>query len=137
MKPISNDLRKRIVEARQSRPRPTYEQVSKRFNVGPATVSRVLRDYRENSTWEYAVKPRKRKFVIDVDWLATHVEAHPHDRICDRMDAYEKQFGRRFASSTVSRALKYLGYTFKKRPFSPRNNTCPEFKPTAKNSKNE
>jgi transposase-like protein len=61
--PLSNDLRIRIVEAR-AREGMTYEKLAERFDVGRATVDRVLRLARETGSVEPARQgPRTRPAV--------------------------------------------------------------------------
>src|SRR2546427_3988117 len=59
MADISLDLRRRIVEAYHSGRTATYEATASMFDVGVATVNRLLRRQRE--TGDVMPKPRDRK----------------------------------------------------------------------------
>ena len=56
---------------------------------------------------------------IDLDWLREHADKVPDARLVDRIDAWEEISGRRVASSTMSVAMRAIGWTHKKRLPSP------------------
>jgi len=111
---ISIELRRRIVEAYGSGLSGTYEATAKLFGVGRASVSRLLRRHRE--TGEVKANPVGGNYPprIDLDWLRKHAQGHPDARLIDRIEAWEKVSGRRVASSSMSTAMKKIGWTHKK-----------------------
>ena len=111
---IEQGLRRRIVEAYRSGLSGTYAQTAALFGVGEATVSRLLRRYRE--TGDVKAKPvgGNRARVVDLQWLAQHAQRDPDARLCDRIEDWAEHSGRRVASSTMSNAMRALGWTHKK-----------------------
>jgi transposase len=111
---IPIELRKRIVEAYNSGLSGTYEATAELFGVGRASVSRLLRRHRE--TGDVKAKPVGGNYPkrIDLGWLRDHAQAHPDARLLDRIEAWHKESGRRVASSSMSKAMKKIEWTFKK-----------------------
>lgn len=116
---IGKELREKIVEAYLSRRSGTYEETAKLFGVGRATVSRLLRRHRETGAVDPLPVGGNNPRVIDLVWLRAHAEAHPDDRLRDRIDAWEAESGRRVGSSTMSNAMREIGWSFKKKRRSP------------------
>lgn len=119
--PLSEDLRKRVVEAHLEGGKSTKE-VAKQFEVGTASVKRWARRYRERGD----VKPDKlggvRDRLIDAERLESlghEVEDDPDRTQEEFVDAYEARTGIRVSRSTMARALKRAGYTRKKSPSEP------------------
>lgn len=116
---IQQALRQRIVQAYESDLSGTYAETAELFGVGEATVSRLLRRYRE--TGSVAAKkvggnnPRR----VDLSWLERHAQEHPDGRLGDRIEAWFAKSGRRVASSTMSQAMRAIGWTYKKKRLSP------------------
>ena len=121
---ISPEIRQAIVRAYESGKSGTYEQTAELFGVGRATVSRLLRRHRE--TGSVAAKPvgGNNPRRVDLEWLRSHAVAHPDARLRDRVEAWEAQSGVRVASSTMSQAMKAIGWTHKKRHRSPTKGTA-------------
>ena len=121
---IGIELRRRIVEAYRSGRSGSYQATAELFGVGRATVSRLLRRHRETGDVKpFAVcgnNPRQ----VDLDWLREHARKEPDDRLVDRIDAWEVTSGRRVASSTISKAMRMIGWTHKKRLRSPTKETA-------------
>ena len=124
MADIPIPLRKRIVEAYTQGLSGTYTQTAELFGVGPATVSRLLRRYRETGS----VEPRRRggnnPRRVDLDWLREHARAHPEARLIDRVHAWEQESGVRVSRQTMSVSMRAIGWTYKKRHRSPANETA-------------
>jgi len=92
----------------------SYEEVAEMFSVGRATVSRNLR--RKRATGDVMYKPRgHRGRSIDREWLAKHAREYPDARLQDRADAWEKEGGTRVAPQTISRVLREIGWSYKKK----------------------
>lgn len=112
---IGLELRRRIVEAYRSGRSGSYEETAGLFGVGRATVSRLLRRYRE--TGDVKPLPIGGNYArqVDLQWLRKHAEAHPDARLVDRINAWEVVSGRRVASSTMSKAMRTIDWTHKKK----------------------
>lgn len=115
MPELSLDLKRRIVAAYRSGQSGTYEQTALLFGVGEATVSRVLRRYRE--TGDVLNKPRggNNPRRVDLAWLRRHAEGHPDARLIDRVEAWAESGGVRVHVSTMSLAMRAIGWTHKKK----------------------
>ena len=111
---IGIELRKRIVEAYDSGRSGSYEQTAELFGVGRATVSRLLRRYRESGDVKPLPVGGNYPRQVDLDWLREHAQQEPDARLVDRVEAWEKVSGRRVASSTMSNAMRAIGWTHKK-----------------------
>lgn len=115
MADLSIDLRRRIVDAYEGRRTATYVATAEMFDVGYATVSRLLRRKRE--TGDVLPKPRggNNPRRVNLEWLADHARENPDDRLIDRVAAWKQHSGRSVSISSVSRALRAIGWTHKKR----------------------
>jgi transposase len=130
----SLDLKRRLVEAYRSGKSGTYAATAALFGVGEASVSRLLRRYRE--TGDVQQKPRggNNPRRIDLAWLRQQLEAKPDDRLIDRIEAWEKESGVRVAIGTMWFAVRDCGWTHKKRPTSPASSIGPTSARSAKRS---
>lgn len=127
MRGLSNDIRKRIV-ATYRRGDCTYEDVAKRFQVGRATVSRLLRRYREDKT----VTPRphgggRRRLLSGADEkrLEKYVLANPDWTEHEYASKLTAELGRELNRLVVGRSIRRMGYRVKKSPSSPAKETAP------------
>lgn len=114
MADLSIDLRRRIVDAYLSKRTDSYEQTAEVFGVGRATVSRLLRRYRETGDVQYKPKGGNNPRRVDLEWLAVHAEEFPDARLVDRIEAWEQESGLRVGMATMSTSLKAIGWSFKK-----------------------
>lgn len=123
MATLSLDLRRRIVEAYQSKKSGTYEQTATLFGIGEATVSRLLRRQRE--TGDVLHKPRggNNPRRVDLAWLREDLRANPDARLVDRRDAWHRRAGKRVSLTAMWLAVRACGWTHKKRRWSPVNKT--------------
>ena len=112
---IGIQLRRRIVKAYNSGRCKTYEETADLFGVGRATVSRLLRRQRETGDVEALPVGGNYPRQIALDWLREHADKEPDARLVDRVDAWEKVSGRRVATSTMSNAMRTIGWTHKKK----------------------
>ena len=115
MADLSIDLRRRLVEAYRSKKSGTYEQTAELFRVGEATVSRLLRRYRE--TGDVQDKPRggNNPRRVDLDWLRKHLESYPDARVVDRIEDWVHQGGDRVGETAMLLAVRACGWTHKKK----------------------
>jgi len=112
---ISLDLRKRIVQAYLSGRSGTYEETARMFGVGYATVSRILRRFRE--TGDVLPKPKggNNPRRVDLDWLRKHAESEPDARIIDRIAAWQHESGESVSVGAMWYALRAIGWSHKKK----------------------
>jgi len=115
MTELSLDLKRRIVKAYLFKRSGTYAETAAFFEVGEATISRLLRRYRE--TGDVKNKPRggNNPRRVDLKWLRNHAETQPDARLIDRVDDWEQQSGVRVHVSTMGVAMQAIGWTHKKR----------------------
>ena len=118
--PLSVDLRKRIVAAYESGD-VTRDEVAELFQVGRASVNRLVRRFRETGNIEPSPhgggKPRKLDAKGEKALRGLLVD-RPDATIPEFVDMLERLSGRVVSTSTMSRALARLGFTRKKRPSS-------------------
>lgn len=120
---IGIELRQRIVAGYTSGLSGTYEATAEMFGVGRATISRLLRRYRTTGGVDPLPIGGNYPRQVDLDWLRAHAQQQPDARLIDRIADWEKESGRRVASSTMSKAMRTLGWTHKKRHLSPTSKT--------------
>lgn len=112
---ISLDLRKRIVQAYRSGRSGTYEETARMFGVGYATVSRILRRFRETGDVKPRPKGGNNPRRVDLDWLRKHAESEPDARIIDRIEAWRVHSGKSVSIGAMWHALAAIGWTHKKK----------------------
>jgi len=126
----SFDLRRRIVEAYLEKRSGTYEQTARLFGVGPATVSRNLRRFRDTGNVEYKARGGNNPRRVDLVWLRAHLEANPDARAIDRIAAWEQHSGVRVSETAMYDAIHACGWTHKKRRSSRASGIGPTSKPS-------
>jgi transposase len=117
MKPLSLDLRRRIVAAYE-RGEGTQAQIAQRFGVGQASVERLVRLKRETGALDpkpHAGGTTARITEADRDALIETFAQEPDLRQEDLAERFTAQ-GRSVSRATVGRSLKRLRITRKKRP---------------------
>ena len=126
MTDLSLDLRRRIADAYLSGRTSTYETTATMFEVGSATVNRILRRKRE--TGDVLPKPKggNNPRRVDLEWLKTHAREHPDARIVDRIAAWKQHKGVHVSIGAMWGALDEIGWTHKKRRRWPVNVTDPK-----------
>jgi transposase len=129
---LSLDLRKRLVEAYRSKRSGTYEKTAALFRVGEATVSRLLRRYRETGDVQGKRRGGNNPRRVDLDWLRAHLEAHPDVRVVDRIEDWIRQGGMSVGKTAMLDAIHACGFTHKKRQWLPESVTDHRFKRNAK-----
>lgn len=115
MADISLDLRKRIVDAYLFGRTETYEATANMFGVGRATVSRLLRRYRETGAVDPKARGGNNPRAVDSEWLLVHAQAEPDARLIDRIEAWYDHSGRRVSVGAMWNALQRIGWSHKKK----------------------
>ena len=118
---IPERFRRQVVEAHGRGS--TYREIAGLFGIGEATVSRILRRYREENSC--ALKPRSggHRREIDLEWLEEHALMEPDATLSQRAEAWACKSGSLLHVSTLSRAMRAIGWTHKKRHQWPENAT--------------
>lgn len=136
MSPLSLDLRHRIIRAWQKE-KARVPELAERFSVGTATVKRLIRRFRKTGSVEplpHGGGQRPRIPAEKLGRVRKLVEANPDWSVEELTAAYNRQEGTALSRSTMDRALRRLGFTRKKSPWSPRNATPNALRPGAKAS---
>ena len=110
----SKDLRERAIKYLLSGH--SYRETAKTFNVGTPALGRWKKMFEEQG--DFQDKPRKKFFrKIDPKKLEVYLNDHP--------DAYLREIAGVFGCSiaAVSKAIKSMGYTKKKRTSHTKNRT--------------
>lgn len=121
--PLSADLRRRILAALDAG-EGSQRHIAQRFRVGRATVERLVRRVRETGSMDpkpHGGGQRPRLVETDREQLLAWLEADPDLRQEDIADRF-KQMKRPMSQQAVSRGLRRLGITRKKRRFGPSSN---------------
>ena len=123
--PASLDLRRRVVETYRKGGL-TYAEVAARFSVGVASVSRWLRLARKSGE----PKPRPHgggrvRLLGPEHEKALHklVLAHPDWTEAEYTRELRRQYRMTVSSVTIGRVIRQLGFSRKKRPYSPPRET--------------
>jgi transposase len=134
MKDLSIDLRRRVVNAYRAGISGSYQSTAKLFEIGEATVSRLLRRHRETGDVLYRPRGGNNPRRVDLGWLRKHAQKHPDARLSERISAW-KESGRLSVSVvTMSRAMKAIGWSFKKKHQWHESETKKESKSSARRS---
>jgi transposase len=134
---LSIDLRRRIVEAYQAKLSGTYGKTAELFHVGEATVSRLLRRFRETGDVQQKSRGGNNPRRVDLVWLRENLEAVPDARAVDRIETWVERGGERVSETAMYNAMHALGWTHKKRRWSPANATVRKSKPSARSSRGD
>jgi len=119
MKAYSMDLREKVLRAvDQGYPR---EEIVKIFGVSLATIKRYLKQRRETGMVAPKAIPGrpKRKLLPLLAELPPHLQAHDDWRLEDHCQWWEQTHGVTVSTARMSRAIKRLGWTRKKRRWQP------------------
>ncbi len=129
MRPISPDLRQRIVHARFEEGL-TMGQIAKRFQIPRGTVQNIVERYRDAGTIEPRPANAGRPAAIEGDALRRleqDVEAHPDATLAELLE----RSGLPVTFVTIHNTLKRLGFTRKKKRYVRRSNSGPTSSPGA------
>jgi len=130
----SIDLRRRLVEAYRSKRSGTYAATAALFGVGEATVSRLLRRFRETGDVLYKPKGGNNPRRVDLEWLRQHLAANPDARLVDRIEAWKAHSGKGVSLGAMWLAVRDCGWTHKKKRWSPESKTVRTSKPSGRRS---
>jgi transposase len=121
MKAYSIDLREKVLRAvDQGYPR---AEIIKLLGVSRATIKRYLKQRREmGSVAPKAIPGRtpKKLGLLQTD-LAAQLQAHDDLRLEDQCRLWEQTHGMHVGTTTMSEAIKRIGWTRKKRRWVPLN----------------
>ena len=114
--PLSNDLRRRIVDAYLAG-EGTLDEIADRFAIGPASVTRFVRLYRQ--TGSVAPKPHNgapetRVRAEDIPVLKAWLTENPSLTQQELAQRYTEHTGRSVSQRSISRTLIRHGITRKK-----------------------
>ena len=134
--PLSLDLRKRIVAAYRAK-NGTYVEIAEQFQVGEASVSRLLRRAREQGDLHPDPPGGGNPARIpqeQYETLRTLVAKQPDVVIADLCDQWLRLFKVSVSASSMQRTLRRAGLTRKKRPLPRQKASGSRSKKSAKNS---
>ncbi len=122
---LSADLRKRIVKAYE-RGEGTYEQLALRFDVGRASVARLVQQFRR--TGSVAPCPRgggnpAKVGPDDVESLCELISTLEDPSATDIAEAWSKKTGRPTSRAAMQRALHRFSISYKKSLSEPSSST--------------
>jgi transposase len=115
MDAYSEDLRTKIVEAVQQR-RMNKSEAARAFGVSLSSVKRYTKAVREGRSLSPGKAPGKRP-TLDTKarrLLEAHVEKRPFAKLSERREYLHKVAGVSVSESTLSRALRSMGFGRKK-----------------------
>jgi transposase len=121
MKAYSIDVREKVLQAvDRGYPR---EQIVKLLGVSRATIKRYVKQRRETGTIAPKVipgRPSKKGGLLQAE-LGAQLQAHDDLRLEDQCWLWEQTHGVQVSTTTMSEAIKRLGWTRKKRRWVPAN----------------
>ena len=115
MDAYSEDLRQKIVEALERR-RMNKSEAARAFGVSLSSVKRYAKAVREGRSLSPGTAPGKRPKLDEKArrLLEANVEERPFAKLKDRQEYLERVAGVRVSESTLSRALRQMGFGRKK-----------------------
>jgi transposase len=121
MKAYSVDLREKVLRAVDQGS--SREEIIKVVGVSRATIKRYMKQRRETGSVAPKAIPGRtpKKLGLLQAELAAQLQAHDDLRLEDQCRLWEQTHGVRVSTSTMSEAIKRLGWTRKKRHWVPRN----------------
>ena len=128
MKAYSNDLRKKIVEAYQKKVG-SLRKLADRFGVSFSFVARLVKRFRE--TGSVAPKPHRggaksKLDLVDLFTLRDLANEHPDATLAELSELFFKQTGIKVNGSTISRKLRQLRLSRKKKTCHASERDTPE-----------
>jgi transposase len=134
MKPLSIDLRQRVVDALQSGQ--TRDQVATRFAVSLSSVGRLARQWRERGNLEPRPIPGRARAVPQAakESLQELLVAQEDWTLESLAEAFQEKLGKSISTSALQRNLDWLGFSYKKRVALPASATQRSAPPSKKQS---
>jgi transposase len=123
MKPISTDLRTRIVEIYREG-QLSYPKVAERFRVSESSVKNFVKQWRATGTLEPKPAANGKTCVIDAageDVLRGLIEKKTNWSHIELRDAFAAETGCSVSQPTISRVLQRVGITRKKSRSGPKS----------------
>ena len=121
MKAYSQDVREKVLRVvDQGYPR---QEIVKLLGVSLATIKRYLKQRRETGTvTPQAIpgRPPKKRELLEAE-LGAQLRAHDDLRLEDHCQLWEQTHAVKVSTATMSRAIKQVGWTRKKRHWQPAN----------------
>jgi transposase len=131
MKAYSQDLREKVLRAvDQGKSR---REIVSLFGVSLATLKRYLKQRRETGNVlpkPIPGRPSKKFAPLEVG-IVSQLKAHADAILEEHCHLWEKSTGMRVSTSTMSRVIRRLGWTRKKKHWVPANATKPPVAPGA------
>jgi transposase len=124
MDAYSEDLRQKIVQALERR-RMNKSEAARAFGVSLSSVKRYAKAVREGRSLSPGKAPGKRPKLDEKArrLLEANVEERPFAKLSDRQEYLERVAGVRVSESTLSRALRQMGFGRKKGRWVPVSKT--------------
>ena len=115
MDAYSEDLRRKLVEAVHER-HMNQSEAARAFGVSRSSVKRYLKAVQEGRSLSPGKAPGKRPLLDEKArrLLEANVEERPFAKLSDRQGYLERVAGVRVSESTLSRALRKMGFGRKK-----------------------
>jgi transposase len=125
MRPYSIDLRERVLRAIDAgTPRP---EIVRTLGISLATIGRYIRMRRERGFVHPKPYPKRASrlegTVEQRRALWAQLQAHDHATLEQHCKLWERERDVRVSISTMSRAIRRLGWTYKKRVWEPPSET--------------
>jgi transposase len=114
MRPLSLDLRERIILALQSGQ--TRPEIAERFSISVSTVGRLAKQWREeNDLSPRPITGRPRAIPdTEIELLQTLIATQKDATLESLSQALQEQTGKKISLSALQRNLIWLGYSYKK-----------------------
>lgn len=124
MDAYSEDLRKKIVEAVQQR-RMSKSEAARAFGVSRSSVKRYVKAVCEGRSLRPGKAPGKKPLLDEKArrLLQADIEERPFAKLTNRRDYLQKVAGVTVSESTLSRALRQMGFGRKKGRWVPVSGT--------------
>lgn len=116
MRPLSLDLRERIILALQSGQGQTRPEIAERFSISVSTVGRLAKQWREqNDLSPRPITGRPRAVpAAEIELLQTIITTQKDATLESLSQALQEQTGKKISISALQRNLIWLGYSYKK-----------------------
>jgi transposase len=125
-KPYSNDLRKRIIDAKQRGD--TEEKIAADKEVSKSTVTKTWAHFRKTNSYEPLPNPCGRKPRLSPEQLEEirqTIQIQPDITLLELIDKFELPI----SISALSKIVRFkLGFCYKKKHYTPANNIAKMFK---------